>query len=57
MYLIHPAFLALYRQFPWHKGSTSLYPLFIFSGYVFALGMSWIIVYGHFDLYRVLHLD
>ncbi|MCM3293776.1 acyltransferase [Paenibacillus sp. MER 180] len=46
IYLIHPAFLALYRQFPWHKGSASLYPIFIFIGYVFALGMSWIIVYG-----------
>ncbi|EJW18983.1 hypothetical protein M5X00_28645 [Paenibacillus alvei] len=46
MYLIHPVFLAVYRKFPWYKGSPLLYPLFIGGGYLFALGMSWIFVYG-----------
>ncbi|MEW9106760.1 acyltransferase family protein [Paenibacillus sp.] len=46
IYLIHPVFLAVYRKFPWYKGSPLLYPLFIGGGYLFALGMSWIFVYG-----------
>ncbi|MBG9733583.1 hypothetical protein ABD86_14220 [Paenibacillus alvei] len=48
IHLIHPVFLAVYRKFPWHKGSPPLYPLFIGGGYLFALGMSWIFVYGAF---------
>lgn len=44
IYLLHPVFLAIYREFQWHNGNSILYPLFIAGGYVFALTCSWIVI-------------
>ncbi|MCE5168259.1 acyltransferase [Paenibacillus profundus] len=44
IYLVHPIFLAVYRQVPWHQGKSLLYPLYLAGGYMFALGMSWLVV-------------
>jgi len=44
IYLLHPVWLAIYRQFPWHNGNSLLYPLYIIVGYAVALGLSWVVI-------------
>ncbi|MGZ9586968.1 acyltransferase [Paenibacillus marinisediminis] len=44
IYLLHPVILLVYRKFPWHGGSPTLYPIFVIGGFVVALAASWIIV-------------
>jgi len=44
IYLMHPFFLFIYRKWEWHGGSSILYPIYIASGFVFALGCSWLLI-------------
>lgn len=44
IYLLHPVWLALHRQIPWHNQNEWLYALYILVGYALALGLSWLLV-------------
>ncbi|WP_036698730.1 acyltransferase [Paenibacillus taiwanensis] len=44
IYLLHPLWLAGYRKLAWHQGNELLYALYIGSGYVLAIALSWIVV-------------
>lgn len=44
IYLLHPVWLALHRQIPWHQQNEWLYALYIIVGYGLALGLSWIVI-------------
>ncbi|MCG7408841.1 acyltransferase [Paenibacillus sp. ACRRX] len=44
IYLLHPLWLAGYRKLAWHQGNELLYALYIASGYVLALALSWVVV-------------